>query len=315
MRTRIGDAGRIADLAGDGLAFVEREARALRAYGCEPSISAQLRRSTRFSAAGSRVSRASVSASPRAACGARPPVPTAARRPTTTANRRARPLGSSPSAASASSKNRQLGVDGRVARAAAGTQDQCRPGPDARCRRSRGARRGGKRRVAAALVAGVVQRGRERDLKVARHEVIGRRRARARPAHGRSAAPRSRTRARPSARSPARRQYSTALFGSPASAPSVKWYASSSRCCVEAMRVARFERLADLPVHAHAPVRRELLVERGTHERVRERVAADRAGDLADDRVLHGLVERVEQLVAGRAAGGLRSWRGRTGRR
>ena len=37
---------------------------------------------------------------------------------------------------------------------------------------------------------------------------------------------------------------------------------------------------------------------------MRERVAADGARHLADDRVLHGLIERVEQLVAARSAGG-----------
>ncbi len=59
-------------------------------------------------------------------------------------------------------------------------------------------------------------------------------------------------------------------------------------------------RLADPPVHAHPLGRRELLVERRAHQRVRERVRADRAGHLADDRGARRFVERVEELLARR---------------
>src|SRR5207245_11807304 len=69
--------------------------------------------------------------------------------------------------------------------------------------------------------------------------------------------------------------------------------------------VARLERFADPPMHPHAAVRRQFLVQRGTYEGVRERVAADGAGHLAHDRGDCGLVERVEQLVARRATRGL----------
>ena len=63
---------------------------------------------------------------------------------------------------------------------------------------------------------------------------------------------------------------------------------------VDVLPVARLERARDLPVHPHAPVRAELLVERGPHQRMRERVAARRAGHCAHEGVARGLVERVE---------------------
>ncbi len=65
--------------------------------------------------------------------------------------------------------------------------------------------------------------------------------------------------------------------------------------------VDALDRLADPQVRPRAPGRRELALERGAQQRVRERVAAGRARDLHQQRAAHGRVEDVEQLVLGQA--------------
>ena len=81
---------------------------------------------------------------------------------------------------------------------------------------------------------------------------------------------------------------------------------------VEIGRVPRLERLADLPVHADPAIRGELLVERGAHERVRERVPAASARHLADESATAS--PRRARRTARRRVGppALRRSRGRT---
>ena len=69
--------------------------------------------------------------------------------------------------------------------------------------------------------------------------------------------------------------------------------------------IEAFQRLANLPVQAHSPGGREVVIEGVTHQDVGEAQPTARPRNLADQSRDLGLLERIEDLVLGEAADSL----------